>query len=170
MLGKSTKINLIEAILCVVVFALGALSVHYYWTAPKNAKLEIANILNLENVNETTIDEDMVCYMERNGPVTITYKGQNVYYAYAISGEMKVLEGTREITENVPANGMTLEITRDVAEDDKRIVKLMERIDNGNCKIINVLCTICLVIVFEFFTILIFGEFKKKNKEEKMEE
>lgn len=82
---------------------------------------------------------------------------------------MKVLEGTREITEDVIAKGMTLEITRDVAEDDKRIVKLMESIDNGRWKIINSLCTICLVVVFEIFTLLIFRKFKEKNKEEKME-
>lgn len=166
MLGKSTvKINLIEAILCVVVFALGALSVYYFCTASKNAKLEIANILNLENVNETTIDDDMVCYMERNGPVTITYKGQNVYYAYSISGKMKVVEETREITEDGPRKGMTLEITRDVAKDDKRIVKLMEHIDNGNNKIISVLGIICLVIAIEIFIFLMFGEVKEKMEE-----
>lgn len=107
----------------------------------------------------------MVCYMERNGPVTITYKGQNVYYAYSISGKMKVVEETREITEDGPRKGMTLEITRDIAKDDKRIVKLMEHIDNGNDKIISVLGIICLVIAIEIFIFLMFGEVKEKMEE-----
>lgn len=167
MLGKSTKINFIEAVLLVVVFILGVWIVTYFLNASKNSKLEIANILHLDIINEATIDEDMKCFMG-NGEVYVEYYKQKVYQAYLRDDGTQVAEGIVTITDDVPMKGMTVLKTRDATANEKRIEKLVERIDEGYWKIINIPATIFLTILLELVILSTFEESKiEKKKEEK---
>ena len=88
---KTSKIRLMGAIACLVVFVLGGFyGLYFIWSispsASKDAKIKIAKILSLDDVDETTIENDIICHIDGDGKATVKYNGQTVYCAWLCKG------------------------------------------------------------------------------------
>lgn len=56
------KEKLLMMLASVVVLIIGTHFIGTSWNAPKKAKLDIANILNLD-IDESSINDDLICYI-----------------------------------------------------------------------------------------------------------
>ncbi|CDA31027.1 unknown [Clostridium sp. CAG:492] len=149
---KTTKLNIFKTILLIAVLVFGIFVVHYVWTTTPNSKLEIAALLELNDVNLKTIDKDMTCTVNTDGEIRIIYKGQIVYQTYVSDDEVNVFYGSTDVmTDDVPGKGMTYEITRPENEDDMQIKEYVEHITNIFDRIVSIFGTIISVIITEFF-------------------
>lgn len=81
MFSKSKKfVIVLLSILGVLILVLGVWGIYYTWNESTNAKLEIAELLGISNVDSNTIEEDMRCSW-KNDIITVKYRGEIVYFA-----------------------------------------------------------------------------------------
>lgn len=164
MLSKSKKIiiTVLLSILSVLIFVLGVWGIHYIWNKPINAKLEIAELLGISNVNSNTVEEDMSCSWQ-NEFISIKYRGEVVYHAYMMEDNKLVVYDLNNI--EYRDYGTIYYHTKETTSTDKVILKCIEHVDDGRLRFTSALC----IVVFSVMFIIIIGfAISEINKQKKL--
>lgn len=166
MLRKTTKLNIFKTILLIAVLVFGIFVVHYVWTTTPKSKLEIAALLEIDDVNIKTIDKDMICSVNTDGAIRITYKGQTIYETYIYDdGVVNVCYGTEVIAVDVPTKGLVCGKSRTENDIDLEIKKYVGHIHDLLERIVSIFTTAIFVIFTDIGIFLGFKELEKRNKE-----
>lgn len=166
MLSKLKKIviRVLLSILSVLILVLGVWGIHYTWNESTNAKLEIAELLGISNVDSNTVEEDMSCSWQ-NDFISVKYRGEVVYFAQMMEDNQLEVYDLNNIEYR---NDETVYHTKETISTDNAILKCIEHVDNGQYRYISVLCIVNLTTILSIliaFSISL--TFKQKNVEAK---
>lgn len=162
---KKNLVKLILVILSGLILVCGISIAHWKCNQTKNAKLEIAELLEISNVDSNNIEEDMRCRWS-NSIITIKYKGECIYYAdMCCDNKLRVWD--LQSAKPLQSYGVYYE-SREANDTDWLILENIDEVDAGGDAIIDVPIIIvstfaCIIFVWLIPTMIC--DERKKNTE-----